>query len=66
MNGNIAIMKIKQNKIEQNKRLQEICHIKEVDYNSLKSLLDSVRTKKIKRFNYHQQKIADVIQKAVK
>ena len=39
---------------------------KGVDYKSLESLLDSVKAKKIKRVNYHQQKIVDVIEKAIK
>lgn len=52
--------------MNQNKRLEEICIENEVDYKSLESLLDSVKSKKIKRNNYHQQKIADLIEKAVK
>jgi len=56
-------MKIKDNKIFQKERLKEICIVKEIDYKSLESLLDSVKAKKIKRINYHQQKIADVIEK---
>jgi hypothetical protein len=59
-------MKIKANKIHQSERLKEICTTKGVDYKSLESLLDSVKSKKIKRVNYHLQKIADVIEKAVK
>ncbi|UOE39159.1 DNA modification system-associated small protein [Chryseobacterium oryzae] len=59
-------MKIKENKIIQNERLKEICIAKDVDYKSLEPLLDSVRAKKIKRVNYHQQKIVDVIEKATK
>lgn len=59
-------MKIKDNKIHQSERLKEICSTKGVDYKSLESLLDSVKAKKLKRNNYHQQKIADVIEKAVR
>ncbi|MGA9211401.1 hypothetical protein [Kaistella sp.] len=59
-------MKIKENKIQQNERLKEICSVKETNYQSLESLLDSVKAKKIKRINYHQQKIVDVIEKAIK
>ena len=60
-------MKIKETKFYQEQRLKEISMNKEVDYNSLKLLLDSVRTKKLlKRNNYHQQKINDVIEKLVK
>jgi len=59
-------MKIKENKACQNQRLKEICSNKGVDYKSLESLLDSVKAKKIKRVNYHQQKIVDIIEKAIK
>jgi hypothetical protein len=60
-------MKIKETKVLQEQRLNEISSDKGVDYNSLKSLLESVRTKKLlKRNNYHQQKINDVIEKATK
>lgn len=59
-------MKIKENKIIQQERLKEICATNGVDYNSLEVLLESVKAKKIKRVNYHQQKIVDVIEKAVK
>jgi hypothetical protein len=60
-------MKIKETKVLQEQRLNEISTDKGVDYDSLKSLLESVRTKKLlKRNNYHQQKINDVIEKATK
>jgi hypothetical protein len=60
-------MKIKENKVLQDKRLNEISTYKGIDYNSLKLLLESVRTKKLlKRNNYHQQKINDIIEKATK
>ncbi|UFH46644.1 hypothetical protein LNP27_01035 [Flavobacterium galactosidilyticum] len=60
-------MKIKETKVLQEQRLNEISTEKGVDYDSLKSLLESVRTKKLlKRNNYHQQKINDVIEKATK
>ncbi len=60
-------MKIKETKLLQEQRLKEISLDKGVDYYSLKSLLESVRTKKLlKRNNYHQQKINDVIEKATK
>ena len=60
-------MKIKETKVLQEQRLKEISTDKRVDYDSLKSLLESVRTKKLlKRNNYHQQKINDVIEKATK
>lgn len=60
-------MKIKETKVLQEQRLKEISISKDIDYGSLKSLLESVRTKKLlKRNNYHQQKINDVIEKATK
>lgn len=60
-------MKIKDTKVLQEQRLYEISTDKGVEYDSLKSLLESVRTKKVlKRNNYHQQKINDVIEKATK
>lgn len=60
-------MKIKESKILQDQRLKEISTEKGIDYSSLKSLLESVRTKKLlKRNNYHQQKINEVIEKATK
>lgn len=60
-------MKIKETKVLQEQRLKEISTEKGVDYDSLKSLLDSVRTKKLlRRNNYHQQKINDIIEKATK
>ena len=59
-------MKIKENKRNQESRLKEICSSKGIDFKSLESLLDSVKAKKIKRINYHQQKIVDLIEKAIK
>lgn len=59
-------MKIKENKIQQKEKLKEICISKGTDFRSLEILLESVRAKKIKRVNYHQQKIIDVIEKALK
>ena len=60
-------MKIKETKVLQEQRLNEISTDKGIDYDSLKSLLESVRTKKLlKRNNYHQQKINDIIEKATK
>lgn len=60
-------MKIKETKVFQEQRLKQISTDKGIDYMSLKSLLESVRTKKLlKRNNYHQQKINDVIEKATK
>lgn len=59
-------MKIKETKMLQEQRLKEICIQKDIEYLSLSSLLDSVRTKKLmKRNNYHQQKINEVIEKNV-
>ena len=46
-------MKIQAIKLEQLSRLKEICEKKNVDYKSIQSLLDSVKTKKLyKRNNY--------------
>lgn len=60
-------MKIKETQKLLEQRLKEISAQKGIDYISLKSLLESVRTKKLlKRNNYHQQKINDVIEKATK
>lgn len=60
-------MKIKETKFLQNKRLKEICNDKDVNFESINTLLVSVKTKKLlKRNNYHQQKINDVIEKAIK
>jgi hypothetical protein len=51
----------------QEKRMREICSEKGINYEYLKSLLESVKTKKLlKRNNYHQQKIEDIIEKTVK
>lgn len=60
-------MKIKEAKVLQEQRLKEISTENGVNYDSLKSLLESVKTKKLlKRNNYHQQKINDIIEKATK
>ncbi|MBL0190344.1 MAG: hypothetical protein IPQ18_03105 [Saprospiraceae bacterium] len=60
-------MKIKETKILQEQRLFEISTDKQIDYGSLKTLLESVKTKKLlRRNNYHQQKINDEIEKATK
>lgn len=60
-------MKIKETKLLQSQRLKEICNDKEVNFESIQTLLDSVKTKKLlKRNNYHQHKINDVIEKAIK
>lgn len=60
-------MKIKETKILQIQRLKELCNEKNVNFDSIGILLESVKTKKLlKRNNYHQQKINDVIEKAIK
>jgi len=59
-------MSIVGNLEKQKERLKKICSEKDVDYVSLNQLLDSVRIKRIKRNNYHQQKIADIIENATK
>jgi hypothetical protein len=60
-------MKIQEIKHKQLNRLIEICEESDVDYSSLNSLLESVKTKKLyKRNNYHLQKINDEIENATK
>ena len=60
-------MKIKETKILQSQMLQKICNEKSVDFELIKILLESVKTKKLmKRNNYHQQKINDAIEKVIK
>ena len=60
-------MKVQEIKLKQLSRLKEICEEKNVDYNSIQSLLDSVKTKKLyKRNNYHLQKINDEIENSLK
>lgn len=59
-------MNIFQNKRNHIEKLKEICLEKKVDYSLLNELLESVKIKRLKRVNYHQQKIADVIEKSIK
>lgn len=60
-------MKIQEVKHKQLNRLKEICEESDVNYSSINSLLESVKTKKLyKRNNYHLQKINDEIENAVK
>lgn len=60
-------MKIKETKKLQSQRLKEICIDKDVNFESIEMLLESVKTKKLrKRNNFHQEKINDVIEKAIK
>ncbi|WP_299672952.1 hypothetical protein [uncultured Polaribacter sp.] len=60
-------MKIQEIKHKQLNRLKEICEESDVNYSSLNSLLESVKTKKLyKRNNYHLQKINDEIENATK
>ena len=60
-------MKIQETKQKQLNRLKEICEESDVDYSSINSLLESVKTKKLyKRNNYHLQKISDEIENAIK
>lgn len=55
-------MEIQDNQL---KRLRELCEDKELDFDSINILLDSVRTKKLfKRINYHQEKIDELIIKS--
>ena len=58
---------IKETKENQNKRLKALSEEKGIDFDSLKLLIDSVKTKKLfKRNNYHFEKINDIIEKATK
>ncbi len=60
-------MQMQEIKLKQLSRLKEICEEKNVDYNSIHSLLDSIKTKKLyKRNNYHLQKINDEIENSLK
>jgi hypothetical protein len=60
-------MKIQEIKLKQLDRLKEICQENDVNFNSIQSLLSSVKTKKLyKRNNYHLQKINDEIENALK
>jgi hypothetical protein len=60
-------MKIKETKIQQRQKLEEICNEKDVNFESIKILLESVKTKKLQsKKNYHQQTIDDAINKAIK
>ena len=60
-------MKIQETKHKQLNRFKEICEESDVNYSSINSLLESVKTKKLyKRNNYHLQKINDEIENALK
>ena len=60
-------MKTQEIKLKQLGRLKEICQENDVNFNSIQSLLNSVKTKKLyKRNNYHLQKINDEIENALK
>jgi len=60
-------MKVIENKESQLKRLREICDDKGVDFESIKLLLEAVKTKKlIKRNNHLQTTITNEIEKAIK
>lgn len=60
-------MEIKETKLLRSQRLKGICEKKDVNFESIETLLESVKTKKLlKRNNYLQQKINDVIEKAIR
>jgi hypothetical protein len=60
-------MKIQETKHKQLNRLKEICEESDVNFSSINSLLESIKTKKLyKRNNYHLQKINDEIENAIK
>lgn len=60
-------MKIKETKVLQSQRLKEICNEKNVSFDSLEILLESVKSKKLQKGrHYHSQTIIDIIEKAIK
>ena len=60
-------MKIKENKLLQTQSLNKLCDEYNIDPKSIQVLLESVKTKKmIRRNNYHQQTINDIIEKAIR
>lgn len=60
-------MKIKETRTKQAERLKGICEEKGVNYESIEKLLISVKVKRLlKRNNFHQQTISDIIEKAIK
>ena len=59
-------MKIQETKLIQEQRLYEISTKEGIDYNSLKDLLESVRTKKFRNNNKdNEDKIKEEILKAI-
>lgn len=53
-------------KLEQERRLMEICEERSVRFEHMEKLLESARTKKLfKKKNYHQQTITDIIQNTI-
>jgi hypothetical protein len=60
-------MKIEENKFLQQQRLKELSSELGINFDCLNSLIDSVKTKKmLKRNNYYQQNINDIIEKEIK
>lgn len=59
-------MSLTNNKKLQYQELEKLCQERQVNFNSLKLLLESSRVKKIKRSNYHQQAIADIVKQESK
>ncbi len=65
-NSTLIKMNIQDTKLKQENRLKEICTEHNVNYESMKSLLDSVKTKKLnKRNNHHEQTINTEIEKNI-
>ncbi len=56
---------MKKTKKQQIERLKEICRGKDVGFESMQVLLDSVRRKMIQRNNYHQETINNTIEKVI-
>ena len=60
-------MEINKNREDQRERLEEICKRKNVNFNSLDTLLNSVTAKMLhNNRNYHQRTIDDVIKRAIR
>ena len=60
-------MGVKETRNSQKEFLKKICKENGVKFEYLEMLLDSVRAKKLlSKRNYHQQKLEDLINKAIK
>ncbi len=60
-------MKIKETRFIHESKLKDLCNENGIEYSSLTTLINSVKTKKLlKRNNYHQQTINDIIENSTK